>query len=145
MASKELRARRRSEAPGKLKGRGFEIEVKNDGAHIIIRCAHGNVDFWPGPDRWFDRMTDQAGKGFDTLLRRIQKPPTVAGAVALGQDMHSMAFSINGENVEAACRARWPLHWDGFSECSRDNERGYMRVALAAYEISKEAVTGEPS
>lgn len=38
----------------------------------VITTRSGLIDFWTTTGHWFDRRSQQRGRGFDTLLKRIE-------------------------------------------------------------------------
>ena len=51
-----------------LKKEGFDFEVKNLGAHIII----GNYDFWPSTGRYINRKTKKRNFGVKNLIKELK-------------------------------------------------------------------------
>lgn len=64
----EKRATNRENSLKILSDAGIECEVKNYGAHIIVRKS---LDFWPGTGLWKDRKTKKEGRGVFRLLKHI--------------------------------------------------------------------------
>lgn len=50
---------------------GIPFEIKNDGAHLIVKYADQIVDFWPGTGKFIFRQGDNQGRGVFTLLKRL--------------------------------------------------------------------------
>ena len=71
-ASKLRRAEHREHAPLALARRGFYFEVKNEGAHLIVRAALGKIDYWPGTGLWICRYGPR-GRGLRPLLQHLNK------------------------------------------------------------------------
>lgn len=56
---------------------GYDHDVKNNGAHIIIRHAGVVWDYWPGTGRWQERRSVWKGRGVRKLLDRISHLDTI--------------------------------------------------------------------
>lgn len=79
--SQERRAANRESSAAMLGGAGIAFEMKNDGAHLIVR--HGGVvaDFWPGTGKFNIRGSlGSDGKlryerGVRLLIKRLRGVP----------------------------------------------------------------------
>jgi hypothetical protein len=54
-AGQVKRASNRAQSPEFLREAGVEFEVKNGGAHLIVKGPAGLIDFWPGTGLWIVR------------------------------------------------------------------------------------------
>ena len=54
-ASQEKRASNRSNGERLLIESGISFESRNDGAHLIVTCENGIIDFWPGTGKFITR------------------------------------------------------------------------------------------
>lgn len=75
------RARNRATSAGVLRERGIPFEVKNEGAHLIVRYRDSVADLWPGTGKYRVRKPGGKGeryrRGVFNLLRDIgYKEPT---------------------------------------------------------------------
>ena len=68
----EERRGRRGGAPERLTTAGILFEVKNSGAHVIVKAGVGKIDFWPGTTKWIDRNGGR-GYGIDNLIGRVNR------------------------------------------------------------------------
>lgn len=60
-AGKERRASNRDTTPQVLRDHGLAFEVKNDGAHLVVKHAGKVADLWPGTGKY--RVRRPGGKG----------------------------------------------------------------------------------
>ena len=78
--SKEKRAYNRKSSVEFLKKAKLNFDIKNDGAHIIIKTqVFGTdtfIDFYPGTGKYIIRKTNIQGRGVRKLLRIIEKMET---------------------------------------------------------------------
>ncbi|WP_440984955.1 hypothetical protein ACQHIH_16215 [Xanthomonas sontii] len=58
---RERRASNRETSPQVLQQHGVQFEVKNDGAHLVVRHAGKVADLWPGTGKY--RVRRPGGKG----------------------------------------------------------------------------------
>lgn len=69
------RARNRAASAGVLREHGIPFEVKNDGAHLIVRYRGKVADLWPGTGKYRVRMPGGKGeryrRGVFNLLKDI--------------------------------------------------------------------------
>ena len=73
---KESQARRadnRDQSALLLTQAGIPFESKNHGAHLIVTCPHGMIDFWPGTGKWICRATGHESRGVHPLIRYCQQ------------------------------------------------------------------------
>jgi hypothetical protein len=75
-AESARRSERRESAPDTLRARGINFDVRNGGAHLIVKTSNGCVDFWPGTQRWMSRLKNKAGqgRGFKSLFSFLDMP-----------------------------------------------------------------------
>ena len=67
----QRRADNRERSTQLLDDEGFDFEVKNNGAHVIIQ-AHGCVfDFWPGTGLYMKRDSYK-GRGVFNLIKAVK-------------------------------------------------------------------------
>jgi hypothetical protein len=68
------RASNRATSPELLKQAGIAFELKNGGAHLVIRAHGGTVDFWPGTGKWETRgyRSPLAGRGVQRLINTVK-------------------------------------------------------------------------
>ena len=54
--------------------RTFDIEFTshNTGAHLIIKCGDGFIDFWPGTGKWLVRGESVSKRGVMSLVEFYQ-------------------------------------------------------------------------
>lgn len=58
---------------------GVEFEVKNDGAHLIVRHNGKTVDFWPGTGKYIPRVPKpKHGRGVFNMLQLLGIDPKQA-------------------------------------------------------------------
>lgn len=67
--SQVKRAGNRDSSLSLLQAKGFEVQVKNAGAHIIV----GAYDFWPGTGLFISRRNQKRGRGVFNLIRNLEK------------------------------------------------------------------------
>lgn len=70
------RAANRQSSKQVLEAAGVAFEVRNNGAHLIIKHDDKTVDFWPGTGKWINRVAPPgraAPKGFGVfkLLKHL--------------------------------------------------------------------------
>ena len=70
---RELKAKRRAEAPIKLDEAGIAWTTANDCVHIIVVGEHGRVDFWPGTEKWKQQHGHIHGYGIEQLIRDVKR------------------------------------------------------------------------
>ena len=66
--SAKRRANNREKSAEILSEHGIEFEVKNGGAHIIVKGVDCLIDFWPGTGKFITRNGD-LGRGVRNLLK----------------------------------------------------------------------------
>ena len=71
--SQRRRANNRQSSPHMLKAAGFDFEVKNNGAHLIVSGPAGVADFWPGTGRFIFRQGGPQGRGVRRLIKQMRK------------------------------------------------------------------------
>lgn len=73
--SKLRRAEYRDNAPQILTSRKIQFDIRNDGAHLIVHCTGGKIDFWPGTGLWVCRTmhTPKDNRGIMRLVEFIKK------------------------------------------------------------------------
>ena len=77
--SKERRSNNRCRSTGMLTGLGLQFEIKNDGAHLIVRHEGQAVDFWPGTGKYKPRKPGtQYGRGVFNMLKYLGIDPKAA-------------------------------------------------------------------
>lgn len=79
--TREQREMNRQHAPEILKDMGYRFEVRNLGAHLIVKAARGVViDFWPGTTKWIARADRggraMRGRGLASMLDHFPPEPT---------------------------------------------------------------------
>jgi hypothetical protein len=62
----------RERGAGLLQSEGIGFEIKNDGAHLIIKHGGRVVDFWPGTGKWIDRAKPRHRRGVFDLLEWVK-------------------------------------------------------------------------
>lgn len=69
--SQQKRKHNRESSAEILTNNCVQYDVRNSGAHLIVR--HGNlvVDFWPGTGRWIVRGDEVKGFGVFKLLHHL--------------------------------------------------------------------------
>lgn len=71
--SKERRSNNRCRSTGMLTGLGLQFEIKNDGAHLIVRHNGLTVDFWPGTGKYIPRTPKaKHGRGVFSLIKLLE-------------------------------------------------------------------------
>lgn len=68
--SQDKRASNRENSARLLHQAGVRFDMKNDGAHLIVR-SNPIVDFWPGTGKYIQRGTNKQGRGVFNLLKLI--------------------------------------------------------------------------
>lgn len=73
--SKARRKRNREYGLAKLREAGVLIQVKNKGAHLIVRTKSKlTIEYWPGTGLWRTRTTPpEEDRGIQSLLQRIKQ------------------------------------------------------------------------
>ena len=67
--SQKKRAKNRQTSTDLLREKGYEIDVKNNGAHVIVGC----FDFWPGTGLFICRDNKKIrGRGVFNLIKKLQ-------------------------------------------------------------------------
>lgn len=66
--SKQKRTSNRLHSAKMLQNAGVVFEVRNDGAHLIVECTEGLIDFWPGTGRWIVRKNGFKEYGVSKLI-----------------------------------------------------------------------------
>lgn len=74
--SRERRADNRENSADLLRQRGVAFEVKNDGAHLIVRHKGKVADLWPGTGKFRIRPGDKYQRGVFRLLEQLGAAPT---------------------------------------------------------------------
>lgn len=72
-ASKAKRADNRENGLALLKKHELHVEVKNGGAHLIVKQAAMVIDYWPGTGQWMVRHSEKRSRGIFTLLKHLGK------------------------------------------------------------------------
>jgi hypothetical protein len=76
LTNKLRRAANRERSAGMLQGLGIQFEVKNDGAHLIVRHEGQTVDFWPGTGKFIPRAPrSRHGRGVFNMLKLLGIDP----------------------------------------------------------------------
>lgn len=70
-AGKQRRADNRENSADLLRQRGIAFEVKNDGAHLIVRHKGKVADLWPGTGKFRIRPGDKYQRGVFRLLEQL--------------------------------------------------------------------------
>lgn len=70
--SQEKRADNRAASKAILEAAGIPLEVKNNGAHLIVGKPP-LIDFWPGTGKWIVRATQRPGRGVYPLLKLLKE------------------------------------------------------------------------
>ncbi len=71
-AKQAKRAANRISSADYLRQRGVRFEERNNGSHLIVCCAAGKIDFWPGTGLWIARSDSARGRGVAKLVRKIE-------------------------------------------------------------------------
>lgn len=76
-AKQAKRAANRVSSADYLRQRGVSFEERNNGAHLIVCCAAGEIDFWPGTGLWIARWSGERGRGVGKLSTKVveKSPP----------------------------------------------------------------------
>ena len=75
LASQKKRAANREASPKLLEAAHIPFEIKNAGAHLIVKVEGLPViDFWPGTGKWIVRGSNTAERGVRRLILYIQRP-----------------------------------------------------------------------
>lgn len=70
--SQQRRANNRQRSCSMLRFLGVDFEVKNDGAHLIVRHEGKTVDFWPGTGKYIPRAPgSKHGRGVFNMLKLL--------------------------------------------------------------------------
>lgn len=67
--SQAKRASNRARSTQILINFGVKFESKNMGAHLVVNCRKGIIDFWPGTGKFITRETKKQGRGVRHLLK----------------------------------------------------------------------------
>ena len=82
--SQARRASHRETTPVLLQQHGVAFDVKNDGAHLVVRHAGKVADLWPGTGKYRVRRPggkgEQYRRGVFNLLRDLGVQTTTKGA-----------------------------------------------------------------
>ena len=70
---KERRANNRTSTPEVLRQHGIAFDVRNDGAHLIVRHGGKIADLWPGTGKYRIRGASRYRRGVFNLLRDLKK------------------------------------------------------------------------
>ena len=70
--SKAKRASNRTNSAQTLKTFGVEFTSHNLGAHLIIQCDKGVIDFWPGTGKWIIRGGPDGKRGVMNLVKFVK-------------------------------------------------------------------------
>ena len=70
-AGRERRASNRETSPEVLRDHGVAFEVKNGGAHLIVRHGDRVADLWPGTGKYQVRGTGHYRRGVFNMLRDL--------------------------------------------------------------------------
>ena len=81
VAGRERRASNRETSPAILREHGISFEVKNDGAHLVVKHNGFTADFWPGTGKYQVRTKGWYRRGVFNLLRDL-------GVTAMADDRH---------------------------------------------------------
>ncbi|MBN3777409.1 hypothetical protein G3O06_07570 [Burkholderia sp. Ac-20345] len=80
------RARNREQSNRLLRENGYDFDVRNGAAHLIVRTARGIVDFWPGTGKWITRFpvagAKVADRGVKNLIAFAAPSPAAAASPA---------------------------------------------------------------
>lgn len=94
--NQEKRAHNREVSQEELRKRGYQFEVKNGDAHLIVQTARGVVDFWPGIGKFRIRSDGRIGRGLESFLEDC---PSSGAANENSRDIqwapHMTPFTIN--------------------------------------------------
>jgi hypothetical protein len=93
--NQEKRAHNRHISQVALTERGYEFEVKNGDAHLIVQTARGVVDFWPGTGKFRVRASGHISRGLQEFLEHCpaRQQATVADQ-AIQWAPHMTPFAI---------------------------------------------------
>lgn len=67
-ARQQKRASNRDHSITVLDSEGIKCEVKNYGAHLIVRHGDVVIDYWPGTGLWIDRRDKLKRRGIKRLI-----------------------------------------------------------------------------
>ena len=70
--SKAKRASNRENSARKLYTLGIEYTIYNMGAHLVVKCGNGLIDFWPGTGKWIVRGQKNSKRGLLNLVNFCQ-------------------------------------------------------------------------
>ncbi len=70
-AKQAKRAANRVSSADYLRQRGVSFDERNNGAHLIVCCAAGKIDFWPGTGLWIARWNGERGRGVRGVIHNI--------------------------------------------------------------------------
>ena len=72
--SQTRRARNRQGSLEMLLDAGYKPDVKNNGAHLVLRHGGTRFDLWPGTGKWVENLNHKAQRrSVRTLLRRLKE------------------------------------------------------------------------
>jgi hypothetical protein len=66
------RTQNRDSSRNLLEARNIEFEIKNNGAHLIVKGKNGLIDFWPGTGK-FKTRSGIHGRGVFNLIKICRK------------------------------------------------------------------------
>lgn len=71
--SKERRAGNRESSLRILQAKGYDVAVKNEGAHLIITHAGIVADLWPGTGKYKIRTSEVYRRGVFNLIKELER------------------------------------------------------------------------
>jgi hypothetical protein len=90
--SKARRAANRENSNRILRENGYDLEERNDGAHLIVSTAAGLIDFWPGTGKFIVRATRYEARGVFPLMKHAA--PKQQELAAIQWAPHMTPFAI---------------------------------------------------
>lgn len=93
--NQEKRAHNRTVSQEELRKRGYQFEVKNGDAHLIVQTSRGVVDFWPGTGKFRIRSNGYTGRGLESFFKEC---PLSGAASEISRDIqwapHMSPFTV---------------------------------------------------
>lgn len=71
--SKIRRAGNRQSSLQILQVKGYDVAVKNDGAHLIVTHAGIVADLWPGTGKYKLRTSERYKRGVFNLIKELER------------------------------------------------------------------------
>ncbi|KVD35460.1 hypothetical protein WI84_16470 [Burkholderia ubonensis] len=88
------RARNREQSNLLLRENGYDFDVRNGAAHLIVRTARGVIDFWPGTGKWIPRFLvdgeQHVDRGVKNLIAFAAPARAAVGGSAAPIEIHWM-------------------------------------------------------